>query len=129
MLLIASAIRQTGFHKWYERELLRGHMHLVQLLLSTLGTMGGLEAAFDSRGLNRLVMVLCAAVAACVGAWALRRYAHHLKRAEAVAQQAACPACKAYGRWAVEGEVQQDDSGSRMHVCCRGCGHRWSIHC
>lgn len=124
---IVDAIRQSGFRRWYERELLRGHGHLVLLLLSALGALGGVEAVADSHGVDRAAMVLCAALGAGIGGWALRQYIFHLTRAEAVAHQAACPSCKAYGRWAVEGDVHQDDSGPRMQVCCRGCGHRWAI--
>ena len=36
MKSVAPAIRQRGFRKWYERELLAGHSHLVLLLLCTV---------------------------------------------------------------------------------------------
>lgn len=132
-MIIASAIRQTGFRKWYERELLRSHSHLLLVLFSVLGALGGLEALFDSHGVDRLLMALCVLLAGGVSVWALRSYLFHLTRAEVLAKQAGCPQCEVYGRWQVEGDAQTDaqaaEGGARLRVCCRGCGHRWPIDC
>ena len=63
-------------------------------------------------------IVVCAAG----GLWALRRYLFLLMRAEAIAQQAECPHCQAYGR--LDCEAEREDE---VRVRCRRCGHRWSI--
>jgi len=134
-MAIPQSIERRGFRKWYERELLVGHSHLVLLLLSTLALLGGMEA-FGEPGTERLLMGTCVLVATAVGLWALRRYLFLLTRAEHIANQAACAQCQAYGRWTVESSAAarpaaagEADDGTPpcMHVCCRGCGWRWEI--
>ncbi len=135
-MAIPQAIQRRGFRKWYERELLVGHSHLVLLLLSALTLLGGMEAFAQPDG-RRWLMGGCVIVAAAIGLWALRRYLFLLTRAEHIANQAVCAQCQAYGRWAVEPQGAtptprmdtDDDDGApaRMHVCCRGCGWRWQI--
>lgn len=128
---IATAITQRGFRKWYERELIRSHSHLVLLLLCAVAVLGSLEAFSAGRGDDRLLMVVSLLVAAAVGAWALRRYLFFLMRAEVIANQASCAQCKAYGRWQVEASQSADsdrpEAAAAMSVCCRKCGHRWRI--
>jgi len=119
------AIRRLGFRKWYERELLQSHLHLVLLLLSTLALFGAAEV-FSERSApgTRLAMLACAAVSAVVCVWALRRYLYLLNHAEFVADQAVCGRCESYGKWDVTGE---EPAVPRMGVCCRKCGHQWHI--
>jgi hypothetical protein len=122
---LADGIRKHGFRKWYERELLRGHAHLVLLLLCVLGLMMSLEAAMRFRSLpDQLIDI--AAVLLCVGAglWALRRYLYLLTHAEAVANQADCPKCKTYGRLDL---LRASTSGDTVLVVCRQCRHEWRI--
>lgn len=119
------AIRRIGFRKWYERELLQSHMHLVLLLLSTLGMLGSAEAYTQSEPIgSQLTMVACALVSAAIGYWALRRYLYLLSHAEYVADQAVCRQCDTYAKWDITAEQEQE---GRMTVCCRRCGNRWSI--
>lgn len=135
-MAIPQAIQRRGFRKWYERELLVGHSHLVLLLLSALTLVGGMEAFAQPEG-RRWLMGACVLVAAVIGLWALRRYLFLLTRAEHIANQAVCAQCQAYGRWAVEpqppaqraAEADGADEGApaQMRVCCRGCGWRWQI--
>ena len=135
-MAIPQAIQRRGFRKWYERELLVGHSHLVLLLLCVLTLVGGMEAFVQPEG-QRLLMGACVLVAAAIGLWALRRYLFLLTRAEHIANQAVCAQCQAYGRWTVEPQAamarakadpgSEDDAPARMRVCCRGCGWRWQI--
>ena len=128
-MAIWTDIRQRGFAKWYERELLRGHTHLVLLLLCALAALGAVEA-FSQRGSERLLMVASLVVAMGLGAWSVRRYLFHLSRAEFIANQATCEACQAYGRWLVDEADPGDDQAGRlaaMQVHCRKCGHPWRI--
>ncbi|HEX6361975.1 MAG TPA: hypothetical protein VFZ93_03405 [Albitalea sp.] len=119
------AIRRLGFRKWYERELLQSHLHLVLLLLATLGMVGAAEALTQrAEAGTQLVMLACAAVSAVIGVWALRRYLFLLNHAEFVADQAVCAQCESYGKWDVTGEEPEQ---ARMGVCCRKCGNRWEI--
>ncbi|MFP5464355.1 MAG: hypothetical protein ACLGHR_06275 [Gammaproteobacteria bacterium] len=128
-MAISTSIRQRGFAKWYERELLVGHAHLVLLVLCALGVLGSLEA-FGQAGSERLLMALSLLVSAAIGVLALRRYLFHLMRAELIANQANCPACEVYGRWHIESADPGDAASGRpeaMQVCCRCCRHRWRI--
>ncbi|GIX23908.1 MULTISPECIES: MJ0042-type zinc finger domain-containing protein [Caldimonas] len=124
-MTMAQMIRQHGFRKWYERELVLSHLHLVLLVLSLVGLLGSAEAY--ERGAPLLVQAwvgLCAAASAAIGLWALRRYLALLMHAEHVAHQAQCPACHAYARWSL---IDEDQGGQRLQVQCQRCGHRWHI--
>lgn len=134
-MALQQAIQRRGFRKWYERELLVGHAHLVLLLLSVLSLVGGMEAFGQPDG-RRWLMGACVLVAAAIGLWALRRYLFLLTRAEHIANQAVCAQCQAYGRWTVEPpaaplparrDAGDDEAPAQMRVCCRGCGWRWQI--
>lgn len=115
---------RLGFRKWYERELLSGHAHMVLSILSVVALMASMENFRDGSSV-RLENVLFAVVSAGVGLWALRRYLFLLMRAEVVANQANCPGCGEYGRFNVVG---QNPSRDEAEVCCRKCTHRWLIH-
>lgn len=124
-MTLAQGIRTIGFRKWYERRLLTGHAHLALVLMATLGVMMALEAAtrFATVG-ERAFDYAVAAACAGGGLWALRRYLFLLTQAEAIANQADCPQCRAYGRLDL---LQANDRGDCVRVRCRGCGHGWQI--
>jgi hypothetical protein len=129
-MAIPQSIQRQGFRKWYERELLAGHSHLVLLLCSGLGILGAMEVFWRQPGAERLLMVASIVVASVIGVWALRRYLFLLMRAEVIANQAVCKGCGAYGRWTVEAHTAEDAPAgepARMQVCCRKCGGRWQI--
>jgi hypothetical protein len=122
---LAEGIRTHGFRKWYERQLMRSHAHLVLTFICLVGIFAALESMHSSegwagRGQSLLTLLLCAAA----GLWALRRYLYLLHHAELAAHQAECAQCKAYGRLDL---VQSDAGGEQVTVRCRGCGHGWRI--
>ena len=121
---LADGVRRIGFRKWYERELLASHAHMVLCFLSTIGLLGSFEAMrganSDERVLNLVFVVLCAGI----GLWALRRYLRLLTRAEAFANQANCEQCGEYGRFQV---VAHSDAERATEVACQRCTHRWTI--
>jgi hypothetical protein len=122
---MAQTIQRLGFRKWYERELIQSHLHLVLLLFSALGLLGSAEAYERSAPVpEQLWIGLCAAASALIGVWALRRYLYLLMHAEQVANQANCPDCQTYARWTLE---EHDEAQQRLQVRCRQCGHRWPI--
>jgi len=124
---IANAIARHGFRRWYERELIRGHAHLVLLLLCAVAVMGAAEAFGQQHGQQRVLIVGSLLLAAALGAWALRCYLFHLGQAESLAHQADCPHCQVYARWQVEPQAAADSHCLR--ACCRACGGRWIIRC
>lgn len=125
--MIPQRIRERGFRKWYERELIRSHSHLLLLVLCGLAVFGGLEALFASGAREKALVAAALAVAIGVGAWALRRYLFFLMRAEHIANQAVCPQCKAYARWAIEREARSEDPPPKLLVRCHRCQMRWPI--
>jgi ABC-type nickel/cobalt efflux system permease component RcnA len=121
---LADGIRKLGFRKWYERELLTGHAHLALLLMCVLGLMTALEASSRyTSAADRLTDLVAVLVCAAAGVWTLRRYLFLLARAEAIAHQADCPHCGAYGRLTCQAEHEE-----AVDVRCRQCGHDWTIH-
>ncbi len=123
---LARGIRQLGFRKWYERELMQSHAHLTLAVLSTLGLLAAVEAAMSFTGWHdRLTDALAALASAGIGLWSLRRYLYLLNHAEFVAAQADCPQCGTYARFTLVGEPAAD--GRPAPVCCRQCQWQWVI--
>ncbi len=124
-MTLADGIRKHGFRKWYERELLQSHAHLVLTFLCVIGLFAAFEAAWLFRGLaDQLLDLGAGLICAGVGVWALRRYLQLLGHAELAARQADCPQCKTYGRLEL---VQAQASGDDVLVSCRHCRHEWRI--
>ena len=101
---VAEGVKRFGFRKWYERQLLSSHAHMVLAFLSMIALVASMEAFRGAQGDTRLVDVLFVVVCAAIGAWALRRYVFLLMRAEQTANQASCPDCGEYGRFRVVGQ-------------------------
>lgn len=121
---LAEGIRTIGFRRWYERELMSGHVQLVLLVLAVVGFMGCLELMPSFTSTDGVVFALYAVVCAVISAWALRRYFYLLARAETIAHQATCPRCRTFGRLRL---VASDQNDFITQVQCRRCGHEWGI--
>ncbi len=120
---LADGIRKHGFRKWYERELLQSHAHLVLTLLCSIGLLTAMEGLFTFDGLaDKLLDLVSVALCAVIGLWALRSYLRLLSQAEFAASQASCPHCESYARFELEQESPQ-----QLRVRCRKCGHPWHI--
>ncbi|RZU02068.1 MJ0042-type zinc finger domain-containing protein [Rivibacter subsaxonicus] len=124
---LADGIRKHGFRKWYERELIASHAHLVLTFFCTIGLFAAFEV-FDrqSPAFDQLSNVAAVLLCAVIGIWALRRYLYLLTHAEATANQAVCPVCKTYARFDVAAEQNPRNAGV-LNVRCRKCTHRWPI--
>ncbi|MEO7391286.1 MAG: hypothetical protein ABIU58_03865 [Ramlibacter sp.] len=121
---LAERMRRLGFRKWYERELLSGHAHMVLSILSVIALMASMEGFRDGPAVhleNAVFVVACAGI----GLWALRRYLFLMMRAEEIASQANCPNCGEYGRFGVVGDNR---TRNETEVCCRKCAHKWAIN-
>ncbi len=122
---LADGIRKLGFRKWYERELIASHAHLVLTFLCAIGLFAAFEVYSRAAPLSdQLTNVVAVLVCAGVGVWALRRYLYLLMHAEAVANQAVCPHCDAYAKF---GLVKDDVAQGAVRVRCRRCDHEWPI--
>jgi hypothetical protein len=118
------ALNRLGFKRWYERQLMSSHAHLVLCLFCLLGVIGGFEAysrAAQDLG-DKLMDVLAILVSGGIGAWSIRQYAQRMALAEFVANQATCPDCGTYGR--LRGHCATHDGAQ---VGCLKCGRRWDI--
>ena len=122
---LSEGIRKHGFRRWYERELLQSHGHMLLVLLCAIGVLGGFEV-FDRKATagHQLSIVVSVVLSVLIGIWALRRYLRLLMQAEAAAKQAECPACGVYGRLVAQPAAHGTDC---VNVCCQRCGHLWSI--
>lgn len=122
---LADGIRRHGFRKWYERELLASHGHLVLTFLCVIGLFAAFEV-FDRRAstADQLTNVGAIVLCAVIGIWAMRRYLFLLMHAETAANQAVCPVCQTYGRLDVAAEARDAEP---LTVRCRKCTHRWKI--
>lgn len=122
---LAEGVRRVGFRKWYERELLSSHAHLLLAILCTIALIGTLEAFSGASPDQKLVNVGLFIISAGLGIWALRRYLYLLMHAEEVANQANCPHCTSYGRFELLSENRRDQ---QIKVRCRRCDGLWDIH-
>ena len=121
---LAAGVRKVGFRKWYERELLSSHAHMVLAVLAAIGLLGSLEAMRGAPTDQRLLNLLFAVLSGVICYWAMRRYLYLLMRAEEVANQANCADCGEYGRFTVVSEAHDGETG----VSCSKCAHKWTIH-
>jgi hypothetical protein len=123
-------LRQRGFRRWYERQLIESHAYLVTGFLALIMMAVALEVIeFRSSAANLVFLVAVAAAGGvvCVAAW--RRFNVTLFRAEALAEQAVCAQCDTYGRFDVVSAHDSPEtvSGRVVHVRCRKCAHEWRI--
>lgn len=121
---LAEGIRRVGFRKWYERELLTSHAHMLLAFLCVIALMASMEAFHGASNGLKLANVGFVIVSAAIGLWALRRYLYLLMHAEEVANQANCPKCATYGSLTL---VEEDRRNGDARVCCKKCGHTWTI--
>ncbi len=121
---LAEGIRQVGFKKWYERELLSSHAHLLLAFLCIIAIMASMEAFHAASMAGKLADVGFILVSTGIGLWALRRYLYLLMHAEQVANQANCPSCTAYGNLTL---LSEDRRNGEALVRCRKCEHSWTI--
>lgn len=117
---LIDTFKRIGFRKWYERQLLSSHAHMVLAFLSTIALVASMEAFRTAQGDTQMANVMYVLVCGAIGVWALRRYLFLLMRAESAANQASCPACGDYGRFQV-----LHQRAEQLDVRCRKCSRDW----
>ena len=127
---IDEAIRQRGFRRWYERQLIEGHAYLVGGLLALFATLVALEMAEFRGPIGGLLTTLATAALggfACV--YAFRQFSRLLGTAEHLAGQANCPQCKTYARFRLVHAFDAPNAiqGRALKVRCRVCANEWTI--
>ena len=124
------ALRKRGFRRWYERQLVESHAYLVTGFLSLIMMAIALEVIeFRESIANALVLAIVAAGGGGLAIFAWKQFTRLLSLAEALAVQAVCSNCRAYGKFDV---IEARDShnaltGRALVVCCRQCQHRWQM--
>ena len=124
------SLRRGGFRRWYERQLIEGHVWLVTAFLALIMMAIALEAVdFGGSRADTLALLLVAIGGGTLVFVGIRRFHGLVARAEALAGQAVCAECRSYGRFDV---VQARDSsatitGRSVRVRCRGCAHEWQM--
>lgn len=125
---LEDGIRQLGFRKWYERELLSSHAHMALALVSAVAMMASFEAFEGASVTDKLVNTGFVVVCAAISLWSMRRYLYLLMHAEELANQANCTRCQAYGLLKLqEAAPLRPNSRRLVPVCCKRCGFEWSL--
>jgi hypothetical protein len=135
---LAEGIRKVGFRRWYERQLIESHLHLVSWFLCLILVMACLDGfSFRAPGWESLMRLAAMIVGGAIGIWSLARYLAMLNLATHAAERSICGKCAAYGllevtgarvlarRALVEKEVRL--APPALVVRCRKCGHEWMI--
>jgi hypothetical protein len=132
---LAEGIRKIGFRRWYERQLIEGHLYLVSCFLCLIMVMACVDGfSFRAPGFEPFLR-LSAMVAGCaICMWSLVRYKEMLDVAEFAAERSVCSQCETYGILEVTGTraaARNKDDADRVcaptGVRCRKCGHEWTI--
>jgi hypothetical protein len=132
----AQGIAKLGFRRWYERQLIEGHVYFVTCFLSLIVIAAGLEMIdWQAPVLQFLYMlgVIAGSGALCVTS--LRRYNFLLGRAECLGAQSCCQHCQTYGILLVVGSGARNARGgvfdaaddTWIRVRCKKCGHEWRM--
>ena len=137
---MASRIREIGFRKWYERQLIDSHLSFTTCFLSGVTVAACLEglwhAEFGWKPVSLFAVVLGAIV---LGWYSWRRYILVLERAEIYGSRSSCPACNTYGRFEIlatgnasEGPYLDPEAPSSLprpwlRVRCRKCATEWRM--
>jgi hypothetical protein len=135
---LSEGIRKLGFARWYERQLMEAHLHLVTAFLCLILLTACLEGfSLRAPGMEPFLRLAGMLAGCCGGVWAVRRYGTALGVAERAAGQSVCKHCTAYGVLEVMGvgllaprERAAEMAGPAvpsLAVRCRKCGHEWMI--
>ncbi|MDP1611722.1 MAG: hypothetical protein Q8M11_11755 [Sulfuritalea sp.] len=132
-------IRTDGFRRWYERQLIECHAWLVSWFLGVIVLVSGLELAGQSSA-SRVSGSLLMLGGLAVIAYSWKRYHLLLEIAERLGEQAACPGCKTYGKFAVlssgpaplpdggDPSLENHGGGIWLRARCKKCGDEWMLN-
>jgi hypothetical protein len=128
----ADRIRKQGFRRWYERQLVEGHIYLVTAVLSLIMLAVGFESLGERQTSAELFLYSGLVLGGGALTWiAWRRYAAMMIAAEWVGGQAVCPGCQNHGFRAVPlAELPSEFAATprrQLVAACRKCGHYWQI--
>ena len=129
----AEGIGKLGFRRWYERQLIEGHVSLVTCLLSLILVAVCLEQVdFRASLVKSALMIALVTAGAAVCVRSVMRYGFLLLRAEALGAQSSCAQCRTYGVLQVLSASTsqpgaEGDDNAWIRVRCKRCGHEWRM--
>ena len=131
----AQGIAKLGFRRWYERQLIEGHVYFVTCFLSMILVAVCLDQIDWRQPTRELLLITYVAGGVFLGLLSIRRYNFILWRAERFAEQSTCAHCATYGILQVlAAGAARDDSPPRaladntwVRVRCKKCGHEWRM--
>jgi len=128
----ADGIRKIGFRRWYERELIEGHVYFVTCFLSMIVVAVCLEQIDWRQPARELANIAYIAGGPLLCFFSLRRYNFILVRAESFGSQSTCAACRTYGVLQLlasgPGEDAEGEAADAwLRVRCKKCGHEWRM--
>jgi len=127
MATFEEKLRRHGFRKWYERQLIDGHLSLVTCVLCMVLVAVLLEDLEFHEGIVKSVIQLAIVFVAGIVAWfAWQRYGDVMSHAEYFASQSVCATCQTYARFAVTDAAEDGDTWVRVR--CKKCAHEWLLH-
>jgi hypothetical protein len=130
----AQGIEKLGFRRWYERQLIEGHVYFVTCFLCLIVLAACLEQ-FDFHGAwdQQVWFVVLIVGSGILCFKSLGWYNFLLGRAETLGAQSSCAQCSVYGVLQVvdagqaDPEVQGAADNSWIRVRCKKCGHEWRM--
>jgi hypothetical protein len=131
---VAAKIREVGFKRWYERQLIESHAYLITCFLSMIAVAVTLEVPeLMKLGFETLVRLAVAfvGIAFCILAW--KQYKKRMVLADVLGEVATCSNCRVYAAFNVIGAGTPASCGDEdvyhfwMRVRCRKCGHEWTM--
>jgi hypothetical protein len=137
---LGERIRQLGFRRWYERQLIESHAYLVTCFLCMLVVAATLEGvSFREPGVEPFALLTLAFGGGALSLFSWGRYKITMSLAERLADHATCPRCRAYGAFTVtawgphgdsasSGEAEAEAAQAWLQVRCRKCGREWTMH-
>jgi hypothetical protein len=123
----AQGIAKLGFRRWYERQLIEGHVWFVTCFLCMIVVAACLEQLDVSGPFLQFVWNAALVVAAAYVCFkSLRWYNFLLARAETLGAQSSCKECSTYGILKVV-DAGHGGESSWIRVRCKKCGHEWRM--
>ena len=131
----AEGISKFGFRRWYERQLIEGHVYFVTCFLSMILVAVCLEQIDWQHPLREILLLAYVAGGVLLCLFSIRRYNFLLVRAESFGAQSVCAACATYGilrviaasapREVPGAKALQDNTWVRVR--CKKWGYEWRI--
>lgn len=134
-------IRNLGFKRWYERQLIESHAYLVTCFLGIILVATSFEAfTLRSAALQFMFRLSLLAAGAFVSFFAWRRYRDLMMLAERLGDGATCASCGTYASFNVlafgphsgyatasQTSAAIQDAETWLKVKCRKCGNEWKM--